>query len=493
VQVTEEMLRAVLASLTATIAVVNRSGVIVAVNPAWEKFAEENGGDPTRCSIGVNYLDICRRASSGLSDASVAELVGSNLKKLLEGDCQHFTCEYPCHSRCTQRWFALVATPLKHDQGGAVIAHFDITDRKRAEIALSDRKERLQTILNTVSDAIVTTDQFGCIESVNRATEKMFCASADTLLNQSFNQLVVPPNADGNGGVFERSVMEIVHGSPPIHCEVKARRQDGSTFPMDLTANAVNQMRLFTFIMRDVTKQKRLQKQLLKIASCEQRRIGQELHDGVQQEVVGLSFLAESVIANLQHASLEQVGNDRDWTMNQGAYEKTAQTLQRLKDGLNQTGKNIQELARGIVPVPIDPKEFQCSLSELVQKLGSQQPIRCSFVSVGEISALNHTTAFQLYRIVQEAVGNALRHSEAENIVVQVAHDKTVLIAEIIDDGKGIDQRCRTFKRSLNEGIGLSIMEYRANAIGGTLAIEETVNGGTTIRVAVPIGSANEV
>ncbi len=119
----------VLDALPSHIAVLDRAGTIIAVNAAWNAFARANG-DPTLHSTGtgVNYFDVCRRATG--SDAARAR---AGIEGVLDGTLPQFSMEYPCHSPGEQRWFLLDATPLAVPGAGAVVVHTNITEQKRAE------------------------------------------------------------------------------------------------------------------------------------------------------------------------------------------------------------------------------------------------------------------------------------------------------------------------------------------------------------------------
>lgn len=124
--------QAILNSLSAHIAVIDKSGNIKSVNNAWKNFSRENAQEEVGAPdyVGDNYINVCHLADDF---DPVAKNVSANLKRLLNGEISDFSIEYPCHSETKERWFLLNATALKTAEGGAVIAHTDITERKKAE------------------------------------------------------------------------------------------------------------------------------------------------------------------------------------------------------------------------------------------------------------------------------------------------------------------------------------------------------------------------
>jgi PAS domain S-box-containing protein len=141
--------QAIIDSLAAHIAVLDRAGTIIAVNTAWNCFAYENGATSGQLTgIGANYLQICRS-----SDTLDAQRTLEGLEGVLSGAQDTFSMEYPCHSSAAQRWFLLTITPLRHERGGAVMAHVDITARKRAEDALQETKAALEQHVEALTRA----------------------------------------------------------------------------------------------------------------------------------------------------------------------------------------------------------------------------------------------------------------------------------------------------------------------------------------------------
>ncbi|MBY6263146.1 PAS domain-containing protein [Azospirillum sp. 412522] len=132
----QERLQKVLDSLPEHIAVTDRDGRIVMVNAAWRTFAQRNGAPAVeRCGVGTNYLEVCLTSEMPEKDG-VARAVHDGLRRILEGKADGFTVEYPCHSPDEQRWFLMHATRLKDHDGGIVVSHINITNRKLMELQL---------------------------------------------------------------------------------------------------------------------------------------------------------------------------------------------------------------------------------------------------------------------------------------------------------------------------------------------------------------------
>ena len=153
--------QAILDSLSSHIAVVDKSGNIKTVNEAWKKFSQENSMDGGGFDyVGYNYLNVCE--APDITDP-LTKSISANLRRLLSGEINHFSTEYPCHSKTEKRWFLLNATALKTAEGGAVIAHTDISKRKKAESKLeklfaSEQKARREAeTANRMRDEFLAT------------------------------------------------------------------------------------------------------------------------------------------------------------------------------------------------------------------------------------------------------------------------------------------------------------------------------------------------
>jgi signal transduction histidine kinase len=169
----EDVNRAVLDSLPAHVAVLDRDGRIIAVNRAWRQFEAENGGAAESCGVGCNYLRICRNTTG--DDASAAARVAEGIEQILRGRAEQFTYEYPCHAPHEPRWFLLNVTPLLSSADtaggdgvtrlGAVVSHLNITERKLSEEQTRQRAVELAHMARALKRTNEELDHFAYITS----------------------------------------------------------------------------------------------------------------------------------------------------------------------------------------------------------------------------------------------------------------------------------------------------------------------------------------
>ncbi|MGD8228483.1 MAG: sigma 54-interacting transcriptional regulator [Desulfobacteraceae bacterium] len=138
----DSFIQAIINSLTANIAVLDRAGNIVYVNESWEMFARRNGDTELKgTSIGVNYLAVCKKAAA--EDEHAAEAL-EGIESVMNGSLRNFSLEYPCHSPTVKRWFMMFVTPLGTEGEGAVVSHNNITERRLAEETLRKAHDELE-------------------------------------------------------------------------------------------------------------------------------------------------------------------------------------------------------------------------------------------------------------------------------------------------------------------------------------------------------------
>jgi signal transduction histidine kinase len=219
-------------------------------------------------------------------------------------------------------------------------------------------------------------------------------------------------------------------------------------------------------VATNITERQRLERQLLEISDREQARIGQDIHDGLCQHLVSLAFDANALRRDLSSQRRPQ-----------------AKAARRIAALLDQAITESRQLSRGLFPVRLETEGLPSALEELAGTTRDRFKVQCRFGSKGPLAVQNSAMATHLYRIAQEAVSNAIRHSGARRISIRLIGRTTALELKVEDDGVGLSN----LSGKQAAGMGLHIMEYRARTIGGTLGISPGRRGGTLISCCIPI------
>ncbi len=217
-------------------------------------------------------------------------------------------------------------------------------------------------------------------------------------------------------------------------------------------------------IRADITDRKVLERELIEVVNREQMKIASDLHDGVGQELTAATLL----LSGLQK-DLEKV--DKSGAFRLG--EATALIAQCVS--------RIREFSQILLPVELGAGELMHALERLAHSFESLYGLHCRFNCGCSAPVYDAKLSNHLYRIAQEAVTNVLRHAKASEIDIRCASDNGNFTLAVEDDGIGIPSRSQR-----NGGLGLRIMEYRASLIGGSLQVERSPTGGTTVACTCP-------
>ncbi|NJM12318.1 MAG: EAL domain-containing protein [Synechococcaceae cyanobacterium SM1_2_3] len=220
----------VLDSLAEHIAVLDAQGVIIAVNRAWQRFADENGATPiSSSSVGLNYLGVCKPTANTPNSAEAIP-ASDGIRAVLRGALDEFNLEYPCHSPDEQRWFNMHVTPLRGSRPGVVVTHENITQRKQAEI-----DQRIAAIAFEAQEGMIVTDAQGVILRVNRAFTETTGYSAEEAVGQTPRLL----NSGRHDAAFYAAMWEAIHRTGTWQGEIWNRRCNGEVYPEWVTITAV--------------------------------------------------------------------------------------------------------------------------------------------------------------------------------------------------------------------------------------------------------------
>ncbi len=180
------------------------------------------------------------------------------------------------------------------------------------------------------------------------------------------------------------------------------------------------ELKLFTGIVRDLTWRKHLEREVVKIASMEQRRIGQDLHDSVGQELTALNMLA----GDLAEAVRSEPGN-------------VGRLIERVTQGLRRCRQELRTVIRGLLPVAVDTEGLMAALADLADRTRQEGKPSCTFECPRPVYLADNHAATQLYLIAQEAVHNALKHARARNIRISLESNQMLVLC-VQDDGIGL-------------------------------------------------------
>lgn len=323
---------------------------------------------------------------------------------------------------------------------------------------LSEQKQRLQAVVDTAVEGIITINDRGIVDSMNAAAERMFGYRADEVIGHNVSLLMPSPYREQHDGYIARYRETGQAKIIGIGREVAGQRKDGTMFPIDLAVSEVklDDRRIFTGLLRDLTERKRLEAAVTSSAEQERGRIARDLHDGLGQELGGALFLG-----NLLQRDLKERGA--------AEAERAAQIHMLVEKAL----ADAREISRGLYPVPPEPDGLMTALQNLADRVTRDCRIECVFDTDSAVLLEDQTTATHLYRIAQEAVNNALKHSGTSRIDIRLAATTHSLEISVRDHGTGWPQN-----PSASGGLGLQTMKHRAQLIGGRLTAQDVPDGG---------------
>jgi PAS domain S-box-containing protein len=367
-------------------------------------------------------------------------------------------------------WFQCEVKMVRRDDGRPWFIHgvgFDITELKQAEAALEGERNLLSAVLDTVGALVVTLSPSGSIIRFNRTCEQITGYSVDEVRGRYFWDLF--PVAEEARGF--RAMLQSLRPGQQRAYESDWAARDGSQCRIAwsntvLPASGSAPAHIITTGI-DITERKRMESALLEISGREQRQIGQDLHDGLGQHLTGIAFMSKVLQQQLAEEGAAQATH-------------AAKIVQLVNDAIHKT----RELAHGLVPVFSDAQGLMSALQQWAAEVEDLFTVSCRFECPQPILITDVGRATHLYHIAQEAVNNAIKHGGPEHIVLTLARKGNTGSLAIEDDGTGIPE-----VPANHQGLGLRIMSYRANMLGGSLEVQRGPEQGTLIRCRFPLAS----
>jgi signal transduction histidine kinase len=335
----------------------------------------------------------------------------------------------------------------------------EIVERKRAEEALYESESKNLALLDAIPDLMFQVNDTGILTGFHEGKFSIPQEIAGQLIGKNIYALfaakrLLPKRALDQAMAHVKQTLET--GKAQIfeqHITFNGDQRDFEVRMVTCTNNNV------LGIVRDITRRKRLENEIIEISGREQRRIGQDLHDSLCQHLAGIGFMGKVL--------------EKKITEKQPLLPTDVNEIVELID---QAITMTRGFARGLNPVRLEADGLVFALSELSVNVEKLFGIVCRFEYTDMILIHDNAVATHLYRIVQEALNNAIKHGRADTVVIMLRQEGTTCILTVQDNGLGIGNMANQGK-----GIGLNIMQYRASMIGASLDVRNAEFGGTAL------------
>jgi len=357
------------------------------------------------------------------------------------------------------------------------------------EVMLAERRSgasqaRLDAIVDSAMDAIVTVDAAQNVVLFNRAAEQIFGVRREEAIGAPLDRFLPQRHRAahrdhieqfGHTGVSSRRMGDTT--------TLWALRADGTEFPIEASisqAGAPGQD-FYTVILRDVTLRKkaqdalqaqkeelrRLSAQVVEAREEEKTRIARELHDELGQLLTALKM-------DLAWLRERLPPGDTD----------AAERAERMGRVLDQTVGSTRRISADLRPLMLDDLGLAEAANWLVGDFASRSGVQCEIrmTGNGELEGIDKSVATAIYRALQESLTNIARHAGARQAWVSVGADNGEIFFEVEDDGRGIAPADLAKTRSL----GLKGMRERVDYLGGSIEVVRAPRGGTRVRVRLP-------
>ncbi len=501
----EALTSSVMDSLRSAIAVLDRDGPIIHVHQTWRAFAQQNGADASTCvGVGLNYLDYAR------TDA------GEGIRAVLAGRQPGYLLEYPCHSPDRQRWFAMSVTPLQGGEGGVVVSHLDITQRKQAEIALANQQQMLEALVASRTAALRESEaDLAHAQAIARIGSWRLDLQDDlmTWSDETYRIFGVEPETPVNFGHFAGSAhpddIDLVLsawsaalvGAPydiehriVVHGQTRWVRERAE-LRFDGLGRAVTGLGT----IQDITELK--QAELATRAALE--------------EAQRLARVKSEFLANMSHeirTPLNAVLGLAQLGVRDNAHRRAQETFRRILDsgqhllGVVNDVLDYSKIDAGKLVLEHAPFELGEAIDRAVNFTAVRAYAKGLAFRVDEAPDLPvrlEGDGMRLTQILLNLLGNAVKFTDAGGIALAVAREGDTLLFRISDSGIGMspEQLGRLFtpfeqadasttRRFGGSGLGLTISARLVWAMGGEIRAESEAGRGARFEVRLPLPHA---
>jgi PAS domain S-box-containing protein len=500
----EHFTRAILDSLSAHIAVLDKDGVIVAVNKAWQNYAQANciveQLDST--GIGQNYLKVCEDSAAFKADT---KMVLDNLRAILRGEATSFSFEYPCHSPSKEQWFLLQVSAMQGAAGGAVISHIDISARKKAEAELKNSEQFNRSIFENSPDCVKVLELDGTLHAMN--TNGLCLMEIDDLSLFVGKQWVDFWEGDENELAYQ-AIQKALKGES-AHFEGFCKTAKGTVKYWDISVSPVfdaqgKPSRLIS-TSRDITERRE--------AEDERERL-LENEKAARKEAEIANRMRDEFLATVSHELRAPLNSILGWgrlmekgKLDEATTTKAVGTIVRNAESQNRLIEDLLDVSRIISGklrlevMTINPINVVESALETVRPAAEAKGITLEIKENVEVSHISGDPN-RLQQVIWNLLSNAIKFTPSDGTVrLEIERTNNFVEIKVKDTGVGIKEEflphvfdrfrqadASSIRKFGGLGLGLAIVRHITEMHGGTVHVSsEGENRGSTFVVRLPL------
>lgn len=366
------------------------------------------------------------------------------------------------------------------DENGDIVGYrgtdVDITDRKIAELSLEEKNNQLTIIIENIPGAVFSAKNDALFTILfmspfikeitgyepNEINKDQLISFIDLIHHDDINKRTTAMEEAFSEGRKYTATYRMLHKSGTFHWVYEIGE---FKFEKGLGLHNIKIDGIIFDITDKIAAEEEKISAVLAATDEERSRIAHELHEGLQQTLVAAKM------------NLELLQKEID-LLSPGTQSNFDRGLELLRDGIKET----RSISHSLVPKQVKEFGLAAAIENLTVNIGKK--IDCSYYYQSDLEMLNDATALNLYRIVQEAVTNVLKHAKASKLFINLTKENNFLILTIEDNGLGFNPVALT---KSGKGIGLLAMKNRASSIGATMDISSEIGRGTLISIEVPI------
>jgi len=412
-----------------------------------------------------------------------AERVEITKRLLAEGSLRNLELRFRMRDGSVRVGFASAELIELDGQPCVLGVTADVTEHKRAEEALRESEDKLRLLLDSTAEAIYGIDlEHRCTFCNPACVRALGYKQVDEVLGKKMHDLIHHSRADGTlFPVEECRIHSVIRTGEGVHAEDEVLwRANGTSFPAEYWSYPQRRGHdvvgaVVAFI--DITERKlaevalaNVSRRLIEAQEQERTRIGRELHDDIVQRLALLAVELQQLHDN--SLILPDVRN----------------RMGTLQKQTSEIATDIQSLSHELHSAKLQYLGIAGAMRGFCREFGEQQKVEIDFHAHDLLSPLSPDTSLCFFRVLQEALHNAVKHSGVRHFEVRLWGTSDEIHLTVQDSGAGFDRKAAKASR----GLGLISMEERLKLVNGTLSIDSQPKRGTTLHARVPLNSGSD-